>query len=135
MYIVEHAPRFEKEASKLLSPEQQRDLSNFEACQLVNNPYVGRFLSYEFIREKKMDDKRAYFVIYEELKTVLMVSISDKKAQQPTIDKIKTFLPVLKEYVIKRIRQRGATYPQPSPTYSIRLPNGNNYIILRATLS
>ena len=37
--------------------------------------------------------KSFYFLVYDDLKAVLMVSISDKKEQQDTIDKIKDFLP------------------------------------------
>jgi hypothetical protein len=117
MYYVERMPRFDKEVLKHLSFKQQKDLSEFET-KLVNNPYVGRFLSYTFFREKKMDDKRTYFLIYEELKTVLLVAISDKKAQQATIDEIKRLLPTLKEYVIQRLKQRGVPFPQQTPSDS-----------------
>jgi len=40
-----------------------------------------------------------YFLVYDDLKIALMVSISDKKMQQETIDKIKAYLAEFRELV------------------------------------
>ena len=57
--------------------------------KLAINPYVGNQLSYHFLREKKIKDKRVYFLIYENLNLVLLVAVSGKKDQQVTIDHVK----------------------------------------------
>jgi len=50
---------------------------------------VGKPLGYPFFREKKFDKYRIYFLVSEELDALLLITISDKKAQQDTIDRIK----------------------------------------------
>jgi hypothetical protein len=44
-----------------------------------------------------------YFLIYEDVDTILLVTISDKKAQQDIIDKIKSQLDQYKELIRKNI--------------------------------
>jgi putative component of toxin-antitoxin plasmid stabilization module len=53
---------------------------------------VGDSLGFKFFREKKIGGKRVYYLIYEDLKAVLLVGVSDKKSQQETIDEIKSKL-------------------------------------------
>lgn len=49
---------------------------------------VGKPLSgLTFFREKKFEGKRLYFLIYKELSVILVVGISNKKAQQATINR------------------------------------------------
>jgi len=89
--------------NKLLTKEQQSRVDKIEE-EISEKGYVGDSLSFRFLREKKIEDRRIYFLIYDDLKSVLMVSVSDKKAQQATIDKIKQFLPefrILIEELIK----------------------------------
>ena len=57
--------------------------------KLSENPYVGRQLSYPFLREKRIKEKRIYYLIYEDLKLVLLVAVSGKKDQQETINHVK----------------------------------------------
>ncbi|HLC84957.1 MAG TPA: hypothetical protein VJH22_04145 [Candidatus Nanoarchaeia archaeon] len=92
MYQVFRTPRFEKQMLKALSLEQQQQVNHLETIQLALNPYVGDPLGYRFFREKKLGPKRVYYLIYEGLKAVLMVAISDKKAQQYTFNEIKNQL-------------------------------------------
>ena len=56
--------------------------------QLTENPFVGQQLRYPFLREKRIKEKRVYYLIYEDLKLVLLVAVSGKKDQQDTIDHI-----------------------------------------------
>ncbi len=56
--------------------------------QLAENPFVGQQLRYPFLREKRIKEKRVYYLIYEDLKLVLLVATSGKKDQQATIDHI-----------------------------------------------
>lgn len=55
-------------------------------------------MNYQFLREKKLKDKRIYFLIYKEICIVLLVSASDKKTQQETINEIKLYLDEYKEF-------------------------------------
>lgn len=56
--------------------------------QLVENPFVGKQLKYPFLREKRIKEKRVYYLVYEDLRLVLLVATSGKKYQQATIDHI-----------------------------------------------
>jgi hypothetical protein len=57
--------------------------------KLAENPYTGKQLSYPFLREKKIGGRRIYYLIYEDLKLILLVAASGKKDQQTTINHIK----------------------------------------------
>ena len=57
--------------------------------QLSENPFVGKPLSFPFLREKRLREKRIYYLVYEDLKLVLLIAVSGKKDQQATIDHIK----------------------------------------------
>ena len=67
------------------------EIQNFE-IKLSENPFVGKPLGLVFFREKKLNGRRVYYLIYEKFVIVLMVAISDKKTQQPTIEAIKNKL-------------------------------------------
>ncbi len=105
MYAVFRTRKFDKEFEKQLSKEEQKEIENFERKQLVNNPYVGDHLKFPFFREKKIGGKRVYFLVYDEIKSVLMIGISDKKTQQETIDEIKDRLDDYYEVIREAIRQ------------------------------
>ena len=107
MYKVFHTHKFDKEFIKRFSREEQRELEKVEKKQLVENPYVGDSLGYKFFREKKIGSKRVYYLIYEDLKTVLLVGVSDKKSQQETIDEIKSKLTEYFLVVKDALKQHG----------------------------
>ena len=73
----------------------------------MENPYVGDSLGYRFFREKRVGGKRVYYLVYEDLKAVLMVAISDKKTQQETIDEIKSRLQDYYIVIQEGLRQHG----------------------------
>ncbi len=64
---------------------------------------VGKPLQVPFFREKKFGNKRLYFLVYKEYFVILAVGISDKKAQQSTINKILSELYNYKEIILKRL--------------------------------
>jgi len=66
---------------------------------------VGKPLSVPFFREKRFDGKRLYFLFYENFAVVLAVAISNKKAQQSTINRILEDLDKYQEYVTKLLRE------------------------------
>src|SRR3989338_3075471 len=103
MFKVYRTAEFEKLMNKLLTKEEQKRVENIEE-EISEKGFTGDTLGFKFLREKRISGKRGYFLVYEDLKSALMVSISDKKAQQETIDKIKVYLPEfrrLMEEIIK----------------------------------
>lgn len=73
-------------------------IDDFET-QLSINPYVGKPLGTRWFREKKSDNYRMYYLIYEDLKAVYIITLSDKKDQQKTINTIKLFLDEYKKEI------------------------------------
>ena len=67
--------------------------------QLVENPYVGDPIRVPWFREKKKDKYRIYYLVYDDLKAVYMVGISDKKDQQRVINTIWLLLDNFKEEI------------------------------------
>jgi len=66
---------------------------------------VGKPLKVPYFREKKFEEKRLYFLSYKGLMVILAIAISDKKAQQETIDKIISRLDYYREFVIKKLKE------------------------------
>lgn len=102
MYRVFRSDWCKNKLEKLDNQEQER-VKSFEQS-LKNYPYSGKPLGYKFFREKKFDDKRLIFLVYEDHQTVFLVTITNKKAQQQEIDMIKANLDVYKEEINKRIK-------------------------------
>lgn len=96
-YSVYTTESFDKEFDKLSNSDQEIIDKMFK--QLAQNPNVGDQLRFPFFREKRLREKRVYFLIYEDLSAVLMVAIGGKKAQQSTIDEIIKLLPEFKKYI------------------------------------
>jgi len=74
--------------------------------QIAINHYSGSPLGYRFLREKRVKEKRVYYLVYEDLQLVLLVATSGKKDQQATIDHIKGNLDEFRtvaEEIIKRV--------------------------------
>ncbi len=74
--------------------EDQNRINNL-VQQFTVNPYVGDSLQIKYIREKRFNGKRIYHIIFEDLKAVLIVAISDKKTQQKMIDSIRTNIEIM----------------------------------------
>ena len=92
-YNVIRIDTFDKQFDKL-TKQEKIIVCNFEQ-QLSVNPFVGKCLWLDFLREKKFGSKRVYYLVYEEFVIVFMVGISDKRHQQAEINRIKR---KLKEY-------------------------------------
>ena len=88
---------FDDDVQKL-NPEQQRQVEKIKE-QIIRNPHIGRPLRYNFLREKRMREKRIYFLIYEDIDVVLLLGITGKKAQTDYIDRIVELLPEYKEII------------------------------------
>lgn len=100
VYVTES---FEKEMEKISQSEKEKLQKIF--LQLKENPYVGDSLQYKFLREKRIKEKRVYYLVCDDLKAVLIVAFGGKKAQQETIDEIIKLLPEFREYLKKILKQ------------------------------
>ena len=103
IFKVFRTQEFERKMIKLLTKEQQKRVDKIED-EISQKGFTGDSLGFRFLREKRVENKRVYFLVYEDLKSVLMVSVSDKKAQQETIDKIKIYLPEFRRLIEKLVK-------------------------------
>ena len=62
---------------------------------------MGDQIRYKFFREKRVREKRIYYLVYDDLKIFLMVAIGGKKAQEETIDKIVGYFNEYRKYAEK----------------------------------
>ena len=85
-YAVYTTESLEKEVEKLPNSDKDRIRKIF--LQLKDNPYVGDQLRYKCLREKRLREKRIYYLVYDDLMAVLVVAVGGKKTQQETIDYI-----------------------------------------------
>jgi len=94
-YKIYHSERFDKELEKFDQTFKKR-VDNIEN-QLVNNPYSGDSLSVYWFREKRYGKYRIYYIIYDDLDSVIMVAISEKNNQQKIINTIRLSLHLFRE--------------------------------------
>lgn len=87
-YEIEQTELFEKRFNKLI-PKNLKEKIKKQILKLSYNPYNSKPLGYKYFREKRIQKWRIYFIIHEEKLIVYFIDISDKKAQQETINKIK----------------------------------------------
>ncbi len=73
-------------------PKIDRESAEKIPQHLKENPFLGKPLGYAFLREKRIRERRVYYLVYEEFELVLLVASSGKKDQQATIDHIKNSL-------------------------------------------
>lgn len=100
MNRVFKVPDFDKYANKILSKIELEELNRFIG-NLKTNSQLGKPLGYTYFREKKINSKRVYFLIYEDICIILLVAVSTKKTQQSTIDAVKLYLNEYKEFVTR----------------------------------
>ena len=103
VYAVYTTESFEKEIKKL--PDSDKSIIKNIFLQLKENPYVGDQIRYRFFREKRIREKRVYYLVYDDLSAVLVVAFGGKKAQQETIDRIIAILPEFKIYLEKLLKE------------------------------
>ena len=87
-------------------PKTDRAIAEKFPQQLAISPYSGSPLGYKFLREKRIKERRVYYLVYDDLKLVLLVATSGKKDQQVTIDHIKWHLDEFRaaaEDIIKQV--------------------------------
>jgi len=98
-YEIYTTRRFDKEIKKLSKEENKRIENIYQ--QLINNPYVGDQLQIKTLREKRLDGKRIYYLVFDDLRSVLMIAISDKKVQQKVINYIMENINIFRQTIIE----------------------------------
>jgi len=101
-YAVYTLEQFDKKIEDL--PVSDLEIIEKIFRQLKENPYVGDQIRYKFFREKRIREKRIYYLIYEELSAVLVVAFGGKKVQQNIIDEIIAYFPEYKKYIENLLR-------------------------------
>jgi len=99
IYSVYITESFEKEVEKL--SEFDKEIIKKVFLQLKENPYVGDQIRYKFFREKRIREKRIYYLVYDDLNIILLVAIGGKKAQEKTISKIVEYFKEYRKYAEK----------------------------------
>ncbi len=56
--------------------------------KLERNPFIGKPLKHDFLREKKWGPFRVYYLIIKDMLVVFILEFSDKKDQQRVINDI-----------------------------------------------
>ncbi len=106
-YRVFKTEEFNRDYNKLDESEQKR-VNKILDQLLERGGEVGKPLSgLSFFREKKFDGRRLYYLVYRDVFVVLALAISDKKAQQATINQILLNLAEYQQYVFEALRKRG----------------------------
>jgi len=103
-FKVFHSARFDRELSKQ-DVNLQNQVDKIEN-QLVKNPYISRPLNTEWFREKKIKKYRIYYLIYENLESVFMVAMSEKKDQQKVINTIRLLFDFFKNEIKNLIKDK-----------------------------
>lgn len=103
-YKIFHSGRFDKELDKF--PKDFKDWVDKIEDQLIENPYVGDPLDVKWFREKKHRKYRIYYLIYDDLESVYMVGISEKKDQQKVINTIRLLLEFFKDEIQNLVKKK-----------------------------
>jgi hypothetical protein len=72
--------------------------------KIKDNPYTSDQLRYKHLREKRIKEKRVYFLVYDDLQAVLIVALGGKKDQQATINHIVDYFDEYREYLERKLR-------------------------------
>ena len=97
IYTVYTTQSFDKEAIKL--PQSDQEIIQKMFLKIKENPYNSDQLRYRHLREKRIREKRIYFLVYDDLQAVLVVAIGGKKDQQATINHIINYFDEYKIYL------------------------------------
>ena len=103
MFTVIGTDTYNNELSKWSKAD--RTIAEKIPKKLAESPLSGDSLGYKFLREKRVGEKRVYYLIYVDLKLVLLVATSGKKDQQDTIDHIKDQLDEYRKVAEKIAKQ------------------------------
>ena len=111
MYKVYRSEAFKEEVDKY--DKTLQDIVDKIETKLMLNPEYGTPLGMRWFREARFEGYRVYYLIYEDLKAVFMVAISDKKDQQKTINTIRLFLEFFREEIEKLVNSEDSQDENP----------------------
>ncbi|MAH06929.1 hypothetical protein CMI38_01605 [Candidatus Pacearchaeota archaeon] len=101
IYDIFTSKEFDKELEKISEEEKNKIIKLID--QIKENPYVGDQLQIRSLREKRIEENRMYYLVFDDLKSIFLIAISNKKDQQKMIDFIKeninTYRKILKEFI------------------------------------
>jgi len=103
-YAVYTLPSLYQKIIIKLSNMEREEIQRI-VLQLAENPFVGDQLQIKSFREKRLREKRLYYLVFEDLQAVLIVAISDKKTQQKTINSILSRINEYRKYLIELLRE------------------------------
>ena len=107
MFRIFTTHEFDKDFEKLDNSEQiriRKIISQLkEQGELVGKPLAGL----SFFREKKFNGKRLFFLVYKNYSVVLILAISDKKAQHATINRILLDISEYQQYIYSTLKKLG----------------------------
>ncbi len=107
MYRIFTTEEFDNDFHALDTSEQIRVKKIREQLR-ERGDEVGKPLSgISVFKEKKFDGKRLYFLVYRKFSAVLLLAISDKKAQQATINKILSDIAEYEQFVVEQLKKQG----------------------------
>jgi len=104
VYAVYTLPSLYQNIIVKLSKIEREEIQRI-VLQLTENPFVGDQLQIRSLREKRLREKRLYYLVFEDLKAVLIVAISDKKTQQKTINSILLRINEYRKYLLELLRE------------------------------
>ena len=87
-FVLIETEEFTQSFEKFTHVEKER-VERFLIQMEEKGNLVGKPLGYFFLREKKFNGNRLYYIVYLDLKTILLVQIGGKKDQPETIQFIK----------------------------------------------
>lgn len=107
MFRIFTTEEFESDYNGLDGSEKERVKKVLRQLK-ENGDYVGKPLGgVSIFKEKKLNGKRLYFLVYKQFSVILILAMSNKKTQQGTINNILSNLAEYQHYVIEALRKRG----------------------------
>lgn len=91
------------ERFKKLDESEKKSIRKIMHQLKEKGPSVGKPLKVSYFREKKFKGKRLYFFYYKDFLVVLAVAISNKKAQQTTIDRIISRFDFYRNFILREL--------------------------------
>ena len=105
MFRIFTTKEFDNDFNKLRGSDKQRVRKILKQLK-EQGDNVGKPLGRPYFREKKFGDKRLYFLIYKQFTVILAVGISNKKAQQLTINKIISDVKEYERFIVKTLKKK-----------------------------
>ena len=107
IYRIFKTEEFDEQYEKLDGQDKKRVdkilAQLYEKGGAIGKPLAGL----GFFKEKKFGGKRLYYLVYENFLAILAIAISDKKAQQATINKIIFEIADYQSYIIETLKKNG----------------------------